>query len=75
MHWIMNLYNICDSRTHQVDSYASSNEKAAVDVHRVVLELNDASQAADNATDDKGENQEGLQELRGVSQGGIKIHL
>lgn len=70
-----NIYNICDSRTHQVDSYAPSNEKTAVNIHRMVLELNDASQAADNATHDKGEHQERLQELRGVSQGGIKIHL
>lgn len=55
--------SFCHNRTHQVDGYAPSNEKATVDIHGVVLELNDASQATDNATDDKGKHQEWLQEL------------
>lgn len=64
-----------NNKTHQVDGYAPSDEKATVDIHGMALELNDASQATDNATDDEGKHQEWLQELRRVSQSGIKVHL
>lgn len=75
IHALPLFLHLCDSRTHQVDGYAPSDKKATVDIHGMVLELNDASQAANNATDDEGEHQEWLQELGRVSQSGIKVHL
>lgn len=73
--WEYVKWIILNNKTHQVDGYAPSDEKATVDIHGMILELNDASQATDNAADDEGKHQEWLQEFRWVSQRGIKVHL
>jgi len=63
IHTLPLFLHCCKSRTHQVDGYAPSDKKATVDIHGMVLELNDTSKAADNAADDEGEHQEWFQEL------------
>lgn len=41
----------------------------------MVLVLCDPGQPADDAADDEGEDQQGLQELGGVRQRGVEVHL
>ena len=51
------------SDSYQVDGDASTQQEAQVDVDGVVLVLDDPGQAADDATNDEEEDQQGLQQL------------
>ena len=60
---------------YQVDSNSPSKQEAQVDVDGVVLVLNDPGQTAYNGTDNKGEDEEGLQQLGRVCQSAVEVHL
>lgn len=60
---------------HQVYSDCAAQQEAQVDVDGVVLVLDDPGQATDDATHDEGEDQQRLQQLRGVGQRAVEVHL
>lgn len=60
---------------HQVGRYASPNEEACVDVHRVAAVLCDLGEAADACRNGEGEHQDGLQQLGGVRDDRVEVHL
>lgn len=63
------------TQTYQVDGDGAAQQEAQIDVDGVVLVLDDPRQAADDGADDKGENQQWLQQFGRVGQGAVEVHL
>lgn len=60
---------------YQVDGNGCPQEPSAVDVDRMVPELDDAGEPGQNGQHDEGEHQQRLEQLGGVGQHRVEVHL
>lgn len=65
----------CSVSSHQVDGDGGPQQPAAVDVHRMVPELDDPGEASQDGQHDEGEDQQRLQQLGRVGQHRVEVHL